>query len=74
MSCKRNETLKLRTVYHKRIHQQYAEMHASSFTTVGVFAIEIINIFYFSLSCTKTVKESDDVFLVEVDIKLSGKN
>ena len=49
-------------------------MHTLSFTTVKVFAIEIINIFYFSLSCTKTVKESDDVFLVEVDIKLSGKN
>ena len=55
-------------------HQQYAEMHTLSFTTVKVFAIEIINNFYFSLSCTKTVKESDDVFLVEVDIKLSGKN
>ena len=55
-------------------HQQYAEMHTLSFTTVKVFAIEIINIFYFSLSCTKTVKESDDVFSVEVDIKLCEKN
>ena len=54
-------------------HQQWTEMHTLSCTTVRVFAIEIINIRYFSLSCTKTVKESDDVFSVEIDMKLVKK-
>ena len=48
-------------------------MHTLSCTTVRVFAIEIINIRYFSLSCTKTVKESDDAFSVEIDMKLVKK-